>query len=211
MKELDDFITGKLLKLKAIKLQPQNPFIWATGWHSPIYCDNRKILSYPQVRNVVKIEMARIVAERYPEAEVIASVATNAIAIGVLVAEELGLPFVYVHPTPKDHGFENMIEGDLRPRQNVVVIEDQVSVGINSMKVVEAIRKDGCKVLGLVTIFNYELQDTLRRFKKGKVEMIALSTFSAVLKHALSTEYITEEGAETLQTWQKNPADWKLQ
>ncbi len=210
MKELDDFIAGKLLKLKAIKLQPQNPFIWATGWHSPIYCDNRKILSYPQVRNVVKIEMARVVAERYPEAEVIASVATNAIAIGVLVAEELGLPFVYVHPTPKDHGFENMIEGDLRPRQNVVVIEDQVSVGINSMKVVDAIRKDGCKVLGLVTIFNYELQDTLQRFKKGKVELLSLSTFSAVLKHALSTEFITEEEAATLQAWQKSPAEWKL-
>ncbi len=210
MKELEDFIAGKLLKLKAIKLQPQNPFVWATGWHSPIYCDNRKILSYPQIRNVVKIELARVVAERYPDAEVIAGVATNAIAIGVLVAEELGLPFVYVHPTPKDHGFENMIEGDLRPRQNVVVIEDQVSVGINSMKVVEAIRKDGCKVLGLVTIFNYELQDTLRRFKKGRVELISLSSFPAVLKHALETEYITEEEAATLEEWQKSPADWKL-
>lgn len=209
MKPLDDFIAGKLLKVKAVKLQPQNPFVWATGWHSPIYCDNRKLLSYPQIRNVITLEMARVVAEKYPETEVIAGVATNAIAIGVLVAEALGLPFIYVHPTPKDHGFENMIEGDLRPRQNVVVIEDQVSVGNNSMKVVEAIRKDGCKVPGIVSIFDYELQDTIKKFKKANIELTSLSNFNAILRHSSVTEKFTDNDIQILQAWHKDPATWQ--
>ncbi|MCM1034827.1 MAG: orotate phosphoribosyltransferase [Paludibacter sp.] len=209
MERLNDFIAGKLLKVKAVKLQPQNPFTWATGWHSPIYCDNRKLLSYPQIRNVITLEMARVVAEKYPEAEVIAGVATNAIAIGVLVAEALGLPFIYVHPTPKDHGFENMIEGDLRPRQNVVVIEDQVSVGNNSMKVVEAIRKDGCKVMGIVSIFDYELQDTIKKFKKVDIELTSLSSFDAILRHASATHYINDSDIQILQAWHKEPAKWQ--
>lgn len=209
MEPLDDFIAGKLLKVKAVKLQPQNPFTWATGWHSPIYCDNRKLLSYPQIRNVIKLEMARVVAEKYPNTEVIAGVATNAIAIGVLVAEALGLPFIYVHPTPKNHGFENMIEGDLRPRQNVVVIEDQVSVGNNSMKVVEAIRKDGCKVLGIISIFDYALQETMKKFKKADIELTSLSNFNAILRHDYVTSNLTENDIQTLQAWHKDPANWQ--
>lgn len=209
MKQLEDFVAEVLLQVKAIKLQPHNPFVWATGWNSPIYCDNRKLLSYPRMRNIIKVELARTILERYPQVEVIAAVATNAIAMGMLVAEELGLPFVYVHPTPKDHGFENMIEGDLRPRQNVVVVEDQVSVGMNSLKVVDVIRKNGCRVLGLVTIFNYELPTTATKFRKEKVELTALSNFDAVLQQALETNYITEEDIASLRNWQKNPTKWQ--
>lgn len=209
MKQLADFVASKLLRMKAVKLQPHNPFIWATGWSSPIYCDNRKILSYPQIRNVIKIEMARVVAEKYPNVDVIAAVATNAIAMGVLLAEELGLPFIYVHSSPKDHGFENMIEGDLRPRQNVLVIEDQVSVGLNCMKVVNTIRKNACKVLGVVAIFDYQLVATINKFKAEDIELTALSNFEAVIQHALEEGYIKQEDANILQTWQKNPEKWK--
>ncbi len=209
MKDLDNFIAQKLLQVKAIKLQPRNPFIWGSGWVSPIYCDNRKILSYPRMRNIIKIELARKVVELYPDVEVIAGVATNAIAMGMLVAEELSLPFIYVHPTPKDHGFENMIEGDLRPRQNVVVIEDQVSVGDNSMKVVDAIRKNGCKVLGLISIFNYEFADTESKFEKADIEHHPLCGFNSILEQALQTGYITKEDVTLLQNWQKNPLTWK--
>ncbi|MBR1808568.1 MAG: orotate phosphoribosyltransferase [Paludibacteraceae bacterium] len=209
MKNLESFIAQKLLQVKAIKLQPQNPFTWATGWTSPIYCDNRKILSYPRMRNIIKVELARQVIELYPEAEVIAGVATNAIAMGMLVAEELSLPFIYVHPTPKDHGFENMIEGDLRPRQNVVIIEDQVSVGQNSMKVVDAIRKNGCKVSGLISIFNYEFADTTRRFEQADIKHTSLCGFDAVLARALETGYISEDDVTIFRNWQKNPLRWQ--
>ncbi len=210
MKQLNDFVASKLLRMKAIKLQPHNPFLWATGWNSPIYCDNRKILSYPQVRNVIKVELARIVAEEYPDVDVIAAVATNAIAMGVLLAQELGLPFIYVHSSPKDHGFENMIEGDLRPRQNVLVVEDQVSVGKNSMKVVETIRKNACKVVGMLAIFDYQLSATRQQFKKEEINLTALTNFEAVIRHALEEGYIREEDAEILQTWQKNPEKWSM-
>lgn len=209
MKTLEDFTASTLLQVKSIKLQPQNPFLWATGWSSPIYCDFRKLLSYPRVRNIIKVEIARTILEKYPKVEMIAAVATNAIAMGMLVAEELGLPFVYVNPKPKDHGFENMIEGDLKPRQNVVIIEDQVSVGINSLKVVDVIRKNGCNVLGLVTIFNYNLPNTATKFKKAEVELVALSNFEAVICEALETNYITDDDVELLRQWQKNPAKWQ--
>ena len=209
MKDLESFVAQKLLQVKAIKLQPQNPFTWATGWTSPIYCDNRKILSYPRMRNIIKVELARQVIEQYPEVEVIAGVATNAIAMGMLVAEELSLPFIYVHPTPKDHGFENMIEGDLRPRQNVVIIEDQVSVGLNSLKVADAIRKNGCKVIGLISIFNYELAEATRRFKKAEINHISLCSFDAVLERALDTGYISEDDVTIFRNWQKDPLKWQ--
>lgn len=209
MQSLEDFIASQLLRVKAIKLQPANPFTWGTGWLSPIYCDNRKVLSYPKTRNVIKIELARLIAELYPEVEVIAGVATNAIAMGTLVANDLGLPLVYVHPTPKDHGFENMIEGDLRPRQNVVIVEDQISVGINSQKVADAIRRNGCKVLGIVTIFNYNMEETAKRFEANGVPIVSLTNFDAVIKKAVETRYINKSDVATLRAWQKNPEDWK--
>ena len=155
MSVLQNLTAIKMLQLKAFKFQLNNPFKWGNGWCAPLYCDDRKILSYPKIRNFVRIELARVIAEMYPDADVIAGVATNAIAHGVLVAEQLGLPFVYVHPTPKDHGLENQIEGDLRPRQSVVIVENQVNIGSNCLKVAKVLRENGCKVLGVVTIFDY--------------------------------------------------------
>ncbi|MEA4995908.1 MAG: orotate phosphoribosyltransferase, partial [Petrimonas sp.] len=155
MNTVEKLTAEKLLKIKAVKLQPSNPFTWASGWKSPIYCDNRKLMSYPATRNFIKVEFARIILEKYPQVEAIAGVATGAIAPGAIVADALGLPFVYIRSAPKDHGLENLIEGDLKPRQKVVVIEDLISTGQSSLKAVEAIRQSGSDVLGMVAIFTY--------------------------------------------------------
>ena len=211
MKTLEKSVAEKLLKIKAVKLQPNNPFVWASGWNSPIYCDNRKTLSYPQIRSYIKIELVRLILEMYPEVEVIAGVATGAIAQAALVADILGLPFVYIRPTPKDHGLENMIEGDLRPKQKVVVIEDLISTGGSSLKAVEAIRNDGSEVLGMVAIFTYGFPVADQKFKKAKVKLTTLCTYDAVLSEALSTNYISEDDIETLQEWRQNPSTWRIE
>ena len=211
MKTLEKSVAEKLLKIKAVKLQPNNPFVWASGWNSPIYCDNRKTLSYPQLRSYIKIELARLILEMYPDVEVIAGVATGAIAQGALVADALGLPFVYVRPTPKDHGLENMIEGDLRPKQKVVVIEDLISTGGSSLKAVEAIRNDGSEVLGMVAIFTYGFPVATAKFKQAKVKLTTLCTYDAVLSEALSTNYISVDDIEALQEWRQNPSTWKTE
>jgi orotate phosphoribosyltransferase len=210
MKLIEKQVADKLLKIKAIKLQPKNPFTWASGWKSPIYCDNRKTLSYPQIRTYIKTQIARIVLEQYPEVEVIAGVATGAIAQGAMVADALGLPFIYIRPTPKDHGLENMIEGDLRPRQKVVVIEDLISTGGSSLKACEAIRKDGSEVLGMVAIFSYGFPVAEEKFKAARVKLTTLCNYEAVLSEALATKYITEDDIETLKQWRTNPAEWNI-
>jgi orotate phosphoribosyltransferase len=210
MKSLEKSVAEKLLKIKAIKLQPNNPFTWASGWKSPIYCDNRKTLSYPQIRTFIKVELSRLIMEMYPDVEVIAGVATGAIAQGALVADALGLPFVYIRPTPKDHGLENMIEGDLRPRQKVVVIEDLISTGGSSLKAVEAIRKDGSEVLGMLAIFTYGFPVAEQKFKQAKVKLTTLCSYDAVLGEALSTNYIAEKDIETLKKWRENPSEWGI-
>ncbi len=209
MHNIEDFIAELLLSIKAVKLQPHNPFVWANGWNSPIYCDNNKLNSSPRLRNIIKMELATTIAENFPDCEVIAGVAPNAIAMGVLVAEELGVPFVFVHPHPKDHGFENMIEGDLKIRKKVVVIDDQVNVGIHTMTAIDAVRKSGCKVLGLVSIFDFELKESHEKFKKADIEYIPLCTLSTILKHAAEIDYITEVELEGLKQWHKAPAKWK--
>lgn len=209
MKLLEKQVAEKLLKIKAVKLQPNNPFTWASGWKSPIYCDNRKTLSYPNIRTYIKVEISRLILELYPDVQVIAGVATGAIAQGALVADALGLPFIYVRPTPKDHGLENMIEGDLRPGQKVVVIEDLISTGGSSLKAVEAIRKDGSDVLGMIAIFTYGFPVAEQKFKAAKVKLTALSNYDAVLAEALSTKYITEADISTLKEWRQNPSEWK--
>ena len=165
MKTLERLFAEKLLKIKAIKLQPANPFTWAAGWKSPFYCDNRKTLSYPSLRNFVKLEMARVILEHFGSVDAIAGVATGAIPQGAMVADELNLPFVYVRAKPKDHGLENLIEGELRPGMKVVVIEDLVSTGSSSLKAVEAIRRDGCEVIGMVASFTYDFPDAIEAFK----------------------------------------------
>ena len=208
MKELEKLIAEKLLKIKAIKVQPSNPFTWASGWKSPIYCDNRKTLSYPEIRTLIKIELARLVREKYDDVDVIAGVATGAIAQGAMVAEELGLPFVYVRSSPKDHGLENLIEGDLKPGQKVVVIEDLISTGGSSLKAVEALRIDGCEVIGMLAIFTYGFPVASEKFKEAKVELTTLSNYEAVLQHMLESNQIGKLEMETLQEWRKNPSEW---
>ena len=198
----------KLLKIKAVKLQPANPFTWASGWKSPIYCDNRKLMSYPETRTFVKIEFARIILEKYPQVEAIAGVATGAIAPGALVADVLGLPFVYVRSAPKGHGLENLIEGDLKPKQKVVVVEDLVSTGGSSLKAVEAIRESGSDVIGMVAIFSYGFPAAEAAMQESRVELTTLTNYDAILDEALRTDYIAESELKTLQDWRKNPETW---
>lgn len=208
MKQLDQLLAEKLLKISAIKLQPELPFTWASGWNSPIYTDNRITLSYPDIRNFIKVELSRLILENFPGAEAVAGVATGAIAQGALVADTLGLPYAYVRSTPKDHGLENLIEGNLRPGQKVVVIEDLISTGGSSLKAVEAIRNAGCEVIGMVAIFTYGFPVAIRRFEEADVTLLTLSNYSAMLEAALSSGYIKTDDLETLQEWRKDPENW---
>ncbi len=208
MKHLDLILAEKLLKISAIKLQPDNPFTWASGWNSPIYTDNRKTLSYQDVRSFIKVELSRIILENFPESDAVAGVATGAIAQGALVSDTLGLPYVYVRSTPKDHGLENLIEGDLRPGSKVVVIEDLVSTGGSSLKAVEAIRNAGCEVVGMVAIFSYEFPVATKAFKDAGVKLITLSNYSALITAALETGFIRDTDVETLKEWRKDPSIW---
>jgi len=209
MKTLEQILANKLLKIKAVKLQPANPFIWASGWKSPIYCDNRKTLSYPALRNFIKLELARTIIEKYENVNTIAGVATGAIAQGAMVAEELNLPFVYIRSAPKDHGLENLIEGDLKPGSKVVVIEDLISTGTSSLKAVEAVRNAGCDVVGMIAIFTYGFPIADAKFKEMKVKYTALCNYDAILDEALKTDYVDESEIKTLQEWRKNPGNWK--
>lgn len=208
MKQLDTLLAEKLLKISAIKLQPDNPFTWASGWNSPIYTDNRVTLSYPEVRSFIKVELCRLILERFPEANAVAGVATGAIAQGALVADTLGLPYAYVRSTPKDHGLENLIEGDLRPGSKVVVVEDLISTGGSSLKAVAAVRAAGCEVVGMVAMFSYGFPVAQKAFKDADVELVTLSNYNAMLDAALSTNYIREEDLDTLREWRKDPSIW---
>ena len=208
MKTLEQIFAGKLLKIKAIKLQPTNPFTWASGWKSPFYCDNRKTLSYPELRNFVKLETARIIMECFPEVEAIAGVATGAIPQGAMVADELALPFVYVRSKPKDHGLENLIEGELKPGMKVVVVEDLISTGGSSLKAVEAIRLNGCEVSGMVASYTYGFAVADKAFREAGVKLITLTNYEAVVEEALATGYIKESDVELLNAWRKDPAHW---
>ena len=209
MNTLEQIFAKKLLDVKAIKLQPENPFTWASGWKSPFYCDNRKTLSYPALRNFVKLEIARLVQEQFGDVDAIAGVATGAIPQGALVADALNLPFVYVRSTPKDHGLENLIEGELRPGMKVVVIEDLISTGGSSLKAVEAIRRDGCEVIGMVASYTYGFPVAIEAFEKANVKLVTLTNYEAVLDVALKTGYISEQDVPVLNTWRKDPAHWE--
>jgi len=211
MKLTQKQVADKLLKIKAVKLQPRNPFTWASGWKSPIYCDNRKTLSYPQIRTYIKTQLCRVIQEQFPDVDVIAGVATGAIAQGALVADELGLPFIYIRPTPKDHGLENLIEGDLKPRQKVVVVEDLISTGGSSLKAVDAIRNNGSDVLGMVAVFTYGFPVAEQQFRASKVKLISLCDYDAVLTEALNTNYISDDDVETLREWRTNPSEWNIE
>ena len=198
-----------LLKVKAIKLSPSDPFTWASGWKSPIYCDNRVTLSYPPVRVFLKEEIAKIVELQYGKPDVIAGVATGAIAIGILVAQELGVPFIYVRPEPKNHGRKNQIEGHLESGQNVVVIEDLISTGKSSLNAVKALKESGAVVKGMVAIFSYGFDIASDNFKNSNVALTTLSNYSHLLEQAMDSKYITEKELETLSEWRKDPGNWK--
>jgi orotate phosphoribosyltransferase len=198
-----------LLKVKAIKLNPNEPFNWASGWKSPIYCDNRVTLSYPPVRVFLKQEIAKIVEKEYGKPDVIAGVATGAIAIGILVAQELGVPFVYVRPEPKKHGRKNQIEGHLESGQNVVVIEDLISTGNSSLNAVDALKEAGAVVKGMVAIFSYGFDIATENFKNKNIGLTTLSNYENLLEQALESNYISEKELTTLHEWRKDPSTWK--
>ncbi len=208
MDSIKTTFAAKLLEVRAIKLQPNNPFTWASGWKSPFYCDNRKTLSYPRLRSFVKTELCHIIQENFPEAEAIAGVATGAIAQGALVADELELPFAYVRSKPKDHGLENLIEGNLEPGSKVVVVEDLISTGGSSLKAVEAIRKNGCEVIGMVASYTYGFPIAEEAFKNAGVKLITLTDFEHVIDHALKIGYIKPEDVDVIHEWRKDPANW---
>lgn len=209
MQDIQLEVTKKLVQINTIKIQPSNPFTWASGWKAPIYCDNRKLLSYPEARTFVCKQFARIIREKYPQAEVIAGVATGAIAHGALVAQELNLPFIYVRSTPKDHGLENLIEGDLKAGQKVVIIEDLVSTGISSLKAADAIKNaGGADVLGMLAIFTYNFQVAKDAFAKAGIELTTLAEYQTLIQVALESGDIEECQVESLKKWREDPANW---
>ena len=209
MDTLKKAFASKLLKIKAIKLQPNDPFTWASGWKSPFYCDNRKTLSFADLRNFVKLELVHAILEHFPEAEAVAGVATGAIAQGALVADELCLPFAYVRSKPKDHGMGNLIEGELPKGAKVVVVEDLISTGGSSLKVVEAIRQAGCEVVGMVASYTYGFPIAEQAFADAGVKLVTLTDYENVVAEALETGYISNADVDLLHEWRKDPANWK--
>lgn len=197
-----------LLQVNAIKLSPKEPFTWASGWKSPIYCDNRIILSFPPIRNYVREKMAKHIVNLYGKPDVIAGVATGAIGIGMLVAEYLGLPFIYVRPEAKKHGRQNQIEGFIESGQNVVVIEDLISTGKSSLNAVKALKEAKINVKGMVAIFSYGFEVSKQKFEKENITLHTLSNYENLLEQALDTKYITSEELETLSQWNANPSEW---
>ena len=197
-----------LLQIKAIKLQPANPFTWASGWKSPIYCDNRISLSYPKIRTYIRQQLVKAIEDKYGKAEVIAGVATAAIAPGVLVAEALGVPFVYVRASAKEHGLANQIEGEIKEGQQVIVIEDLISTGQSSLNAVEALRNRGCDVKGMAAIFSYGFKTATENFKKAKCPLVTLTNYDTLIHQALETGYVTEHDIKALKAWRDHPEEW---
>ncbi len=199
----------KLLAVKAIKLQPNEPFTWASGWKSPFYCDNRKTLSFPDLRSFVKLELCHIIQEQFPQADAVAGVATGAIAQGALVADQLGLPFCYVRSKAKDHGMQNLIEGQVAKGAKVVVVEDLISTGGSSLKAVEALRQAGVEVVGMVASYTYGFPVAEDAFREARVRLVTLTDYEAVVSEALRTGYISQADVPLLAEWRKNPSEWR--
>ena len=209
MANLKKDFASKLLNVKEIKLQPNDPFTWASGWKSPFYCDNRKTLSYPELRNFVKLELVHTILEHFPQAEAVAGVATGAIAQGALVADELNKPFVYVRSKAKDHGMGNLIEGELEKGTKVVVVEDLISTGGSSLKAVAALREAGYEVVGMVASYTYGFPVAAEAFAEAGVQLETLTDYDHVVAEALATGYIAESDVEVLAEWRKNPSEWR--
>jgi orotate phosphoribosyltransferase len=209
MDNLKNAFAKRLLDIKAIKLQPNDPFTWASGWKSPFYCDNRKTLSYPDLRSMVKMGLVQAVLEHFPEATAVAGVATGAIAQGALVADQLALPFCYVRSKTKDHGMGNLIEGTLPEGAKVVVVEDLISTGGSSLKAVEALRQAGFEVVGMVASYTYGFPVAAKAFEEANVKLVTLTDYEHVVEQAEATGYIKKEDIDTLHVWRKDPANWK--
>lgn len=210
MKTIERLVAEKLMAIKAVKLQPSNPFTWASGWHSPIYCDNRKTLAYPEVRTIIKTGLVSTIQRMYGgKIDAIAGVATGAIAQGALVADALGVPFLYVRSAPKDHGMGNLIEGEVKEGWNVVVVEDLISTGMSSLKAVAALRDAKVNVLGMVAIFTYQFPQAQQAFAEANVELTTLSNYSELIAEAAELDYIKSEDIEVLKEWRANPSEWK--
>lgn len=209
MKTVETAFAEQLLDVKAIKLQPEEPFTWASGWKSPFYCDNRKTLSYPALRTFVKENLAKMIKTNFPEATAVAGVATGAIAQGALVSDELGLPFCYVRSKAKDHGMGNLIEGTLPEGSKVVVVEDLISTGGSSLKAVEALRTAGFTIVGMVAAYTYGFPVAEEAFKAAGVKLLTLTDYQAVVSTAMATGYITAAQQPILDEWRKDPANWR--
>lgn len=210
MKDIASLVAKKLLEINAIKLNVLSPFSWASGWKSPIYCDNRLSLSYPDVRSYIKENLAKKITENYKNVEAIAGVATAGIPQGALVADQLNIPFIYVRSKPKGHGMENMIEGKITPGQKVVVIEDLVSTGGSSLKAVEALKANSFTVLGMLSIFTYGFAIADENFSKVNVKLISLSNYNDLIDEALKLNYISKDQISSLKKWRENPAEWGI-
>lgn len=208
MDNVKNKVASELLRISAVKVQPDAPFTWASGWHSPFYCDNRKALSYPDVRDLIRDSLIDAIHGGFPEFDVIAGVATGAIAQGALVADRMGKPFVYVRSAPKDHGLANLIEGYLEPGSRVMVVEDLVSTGGSSLKAVEALRNAGCEVVGMVASFTYGFPVAEEAFAQAGVKLVTLTDYPAMLETAVASGYIRESSLGTLEEWRKNPSEW---
>jgi len=208
MEQLDVTLAKKLLKINAIMIQPDRPFLWGNGWNAPIYNDNKITLSYPDVRRFLKVELSRLILENFAEAEVVASVAMGSIAMGALVADTLGLPFVYVRNVPKDHGLENVIEGNFKPGQKVVLIEDLVSTGHNAIKALHEMQLAGGDVLGMVAMFTYNFQEAIQNFAEERLDLLTLTNYNSMLEAALQTQYIKNADVEILEQWHEDPENW---
>lgn len=209
MSTLEKIFAEKLLNVKAIKLQPEAPFTWASGWKSPFYCDNRKALSFPELRNFVKLQLVHTVMQHFPQAEAVAGVATGAIAQGALVADELNMPYVYVRSKAKDHGMGNLIEGELPAGAKVVVVEDLISTGGSSLKAVEALRAAGYEVVGMVASYTYGFPVAEEAFAKAGLKLVTLGDYDHTIEIAAETGYVSKEDIEVLKEWRKNPAEWQ--
>jgi len=206
--EIEQQVAEFLLQIKAIKLQPDNPFTWASGWKSPIYCDNRVTLSHPTIRTYIRQKLVQIIQEEFGSVGCIAGVATAGIPQGVLVAQELGLPFIYVRSKPKDHGTGSIIEGEVIPGQRVVVVEDLISTGKSSLQAVQALKDAGCAVAGLAAIFSYGFDQATENFNEAKCKFFTLSNYNALLKYAEENNYISRDESEILRKWRVSPSTW---
>lgn len=208
LNEVEQKVAESLLQIKAIKLQPKSPFIWASGWKSPIYCDNRVTLSHPSIRTYIRQKLSQLIQEEFGSVDMISGVATAGIPQGVLVAQDLGLPFSYVRSSAKDHGRQNLIEGEVISGQRVVVVEDLVSSGKSSLQAVKALRDVGCNVVGLVSIFTYGLDVAAKNFAEAKCPLFSLCDYNALIKVAVEKSYVLEADIELLEQWRRNPAEW---